>query len=120
MRWFVLDHDAQVLAVHAALLHTGQIIYFGGDENDQKQHNRAVVGDLSAIEHTRLFDCNSLAVLPTPSATSDIFCSNQVLLADGRLLIAGGTEAFPPEAPGQRGLDPFSWLSVIFRARKCE
>ena len=47
---------AEILAVHAALLHNGEILYFSGDEHDPgRQH-------LSMFDHARLFDCQALAV----------------------------------------------------------
>src|SRR3954451_6410352 len=61
---------AQVLAVHAALLHTGKIVYFSGDQHDPGQQA------LGLFDHARLFDCTTLAVTsPTPSPTiRDLFC----------------------------------------------
>jgi hypothetical protein len=102
MGWNVLPTGAQVLAVHAALLHTGQILYFGGDEHDAGQNDRR------QIDHTRLFDCASLTVSVVGSPASDLFCSGHAFLMDGRLLVAGGTEDFPtdqgPHAPHFPGL----------------
>jgi Domain of unknown function (DUF1929) len=89
--WTVLASDSEVLAVHAALLHTGKILYFGGDEHDRKQHM------MDKLDHSRLFDCETLQVESAPSPSSDVFCAGQALLADGRLLVAGGTESFPHE-----------------------
>ena len=118
MGWRVLPTGAQVLAVHAALLHTGQILYFGGDEHDAGQNDR------DEIDHTRLFDCASLTVSVVGSPTSDLFCSGHAFLMDGRLLVAGGTEDFPtdqgPHAPHFPGLrdasifEPWSrrWIPV--------
>ncbi|MFZ0222598.1 MAG: hypothetical protein WAM42_13020 [Candidatus Nitrosopolaris sp.] len=39
-RWVLLPNETEILAVHAALLHTGHIIYFSGDEFDEVIHNR--------------------------------------------------------------------------------
>jgi hypothetical protein len=89
--WTVLPNNSEVLAVHAAMLHTGKILYFAGDEHDREQH---MDNDLA---HTRLFDCQTLQVEPAPSPTSDVFCAGHAMLADGRLLVAGGTESFPHE-----------------------
>lgn len=89
--WEVLPQRAQVLAVHAALLHTGrggQILYFGGDEHDKGRHNRNV------IDHTRLFDCDTREIIWLPSPLTDVFCSGHAFLRDGRLIVAGGTETF--------------------------
>jgi Galactose oxidase-like, Early set domain len=89
--WQVPDDDSDVLAVHAAMLHTGKILYFGGDEHDRKQHVT------HQLDHTRLFDCETLQVGPAPSPTTDVFCAGHAMLGDGRLLVAGGTESFPHE-----------------------
>jgi len=80
--------NTQVLAVHAALLHSQKIMYFGGDENDKGQH------DSGNIEHTRFFDLTQGVVPFTKSPHSDVFCSGHAMLADGRMLVAGGTEQF--------------------------
>jgi hypothetical protein len=109
--WQVLPSDAQVLAVHAAMLRTGKILYFSGDEHDHMQHV------MHQIDHTRLFDCTTLRVEPAPSPTSDVFCAGHAMLGDGRLLVAGGTESFPHDMEtmheGYTGLRD-SW---IFRPR---
>jgi hypothetical protein len=91
---------AQILAVHAALLHTGKIVYFSGDEHDPGRHK------LGQFDHARLFDCTTLAITsPTPSPTiKDLFCCGHAFLPDGRLLVAGGTQAWMIERVG--GGDP--------------
>jgi Domain of unknown function (DUF1929) len=89
--WQVLPNGSEVLAVHAAMLHTGRILYFAGDEHDRNQHME------SQLDHTRLFNCGTLQVEPAPSPTTDVFCAGHAMLADGRLLVAGGTESFPME-----------------------
>jgi hypothetical protein len=91
---------AQVLAVHAALLHTGQILFFSGDEHDPGRHH------LHQFDHARLMDCQTLAISsPAPSPTiRDLFCCGHAFLADGRLLVGGGTEAWTLDQVG--GADP--------------
>lgn len=94
MRWFISNQSSEVLAVHAALLRTGRIIYFGGDEHDKGQHDR------NQIDHSRIFDCTTLQIQAIASPSTDVFCSGHAMLRDGRLLVAGGTEAFPFEVQG--------------------
>lgn len=79
---------AQILAVHAALLPTGKILFFGGDEHDPGRHH------LGLFDHARLFDCQTLAITsPAPAVgIRDLFCCGHAFLPDGRLLVAGGTE----------------------------
>ncbi|MGQ0779081.1 MAG: galactose oxidase-like domain-containing protein [Pseudonocardiales bacterium] len=88
-RWYqVGDQDAaEILAVHAALLPTGKIVYFGGDQHDSGLN---VSGD---VDHTRLFDCttHTITTITGLPGNSDLFCAGHAQLADGRILAAGGT-----------------------------
>ncbi len=109
---------AQVLAVHAALLpiRKGKILYFGGsswyegnlwksieneaDPESDPQYQQAK----SQIDHTRIYDCSTddpNRILSNPgSPDADLFCCGHAFLADGRLLIAGGTQHFPDSTEG--------------------
>jgi Domain of unknown function (DUF1929) len=89
--WNKLSNKAQVLAVLAAMLPTGKIIYFSGDEHDVHQH------DMNEIDHSRLFNCTTRQVEAVESPSTDVFCAGHAMLGDGRLLVAGGTESFPKE-----------------------
>jgi hypothetical protein len=88
-RWYQVGNNtaAEILAVHAALLHTGKILYFGGDQHDGGLNQS---GD---VDHTRLFDCATHAITAVTGlpGNSDLFCSGHAQLADGRILAAGGT-----------------------------
>ncbi len=97
-RWFRvedLDGDdmrADAFAVHVALVRTGQIVLFSGDQHNSAQ-NTAVPQD---IDHAQLFDCTSLSLQKIDAPTTDAFCTGHAFLPDGRLLVAGGTDKFPP------------------------
>jgi hypothetical protein len=88
-RWFQVGGNtaAEILAVHAALMHTGKIVYFGGD-----QHTSAL-NSSGDVDHTRLFDCSTFAITAVTGLPGnvDLFCSGHAQLADGRILAAGGT-----------------------------
>jgi hypothetical protein len=88
-RWRRVGGDtfAEILAVHAALLPTGKIVYFGGDQHTSSLNTS---GD---VDHTRLFDCASetLSTVTGLPGNADLFCSGHALLEDGRLLAGGGT-----------------------------
>ena len=93
MPWNIVVANSEVLAIHAALLPTGEILYFGGDEHSMAQH------DAGNIDHTRIFRLSDNAILPMTSPTTDVFCSGHAQLADGRIVVAGGTEAWAGETP---------------------
>ena len=87
--WKITVSEAEVLGVHAALLPTGHIIYFTGNQYDIEEQAT------NQFQHTRLYDCAADRVLYmcSPSAEDDVFCCGHAMLPSGRLLIAGGSEA---------------------------
>jgi hypothetical protein len=118
MPWQLLPGRAEIIAIHAAYMGFGQILYFGGDQHDPK-HNEVHVFDA-----TRLFDCGSGTVRPIASLHFDAFCSGHAFLGASnivKLLVAGGTEQFPQHAagihhdhfPGLRNAAIFSSLDFI-------
>ena len=99
MRCFVVPDGApstvqgtfsEIIAIHAALLPTGKIVYFAGEQHDPGQFANHL------FDHARLFDTSTLAVsacTPAPEIT-DLFCSGHAFVEGGSLLIAGGTARF--------------------------
>ena len=86
-------NKSEVLAVHAALLHTGHILYFGGDEHDPARNVRGRT-DRSVLHTARLFDCSTNEVSTVQQLNTDVFCCGHAFLEDGRLIVAGGTGSF--------------------------
>ncbi len=82
--WELLPCNSQVLAVHAALLHTGKVLFFAGSGNDELYTTglRSVVWDYEN------------GGFHQPVTPIDVFCAHQTFLADGRLLVVGGTETY--------------------------
>ena len=85
-------------AVHAALLPSGPlgaVLYYSGNRWDGTNHNTG------NVDHTALMDYQSRTATRPGSPTGpgglapnnylDVFCSGHALLADGRVLIGGGT-----------------------------
>jgi hypothetical protein len=86
--WRLLENDSGVLAVHAALLHTGGVMFFAGSSNDEDRHAAQQLG--TAVWHY------PSAQLSAPETPVDLFCCGHAFLPDGRLLAAGGTEQYDP------------------------
>jgi len=80
-----LHHGSEVLAIHAALLGDGRVLYFSGSEHNAEQSKAGL------IDHSRIFDPKTNAITTIPSPTHDLFCAGHAFLADSRLLVAGGT-----------------------------
>lgn len=91
MRWNLLSIEADILAVHAALLHTGEILFFTGNEFWGTQH------DNHLYDHVRLFNCQTLEItkLSIPDNISDLFCCGHAFFGNGNLLMAGGSKDLP-------------------------
>ncbi|MGW2637342.1 galactose oxidase-like domain-containing protein [Streptomyces sp. NPDC001348] len=72
--------------IHAALLHTGKVLLVAGSGNNQKNFDRKKFD-------TRIWDPvkGTIKKIPTPN---DLFCTGHTQLADGHLLIAGGTKRY--------------------------
>lgn len=89
-RWSVLTVPLPVRAVHSTLLRTGKVLLIAGSGNNPDQFRagsfRAALWDPVA---------NTSQTLAVPK---DMFCSGHVTLPDGRVLIQGGTKAYPSTA----------------------
>ncbi len=86
--WRLLEETSQVLAVHAALLHTGGVMFFAGSSNDEYRHADHQYG--TALWHYPASEFSR------PDTPVDLFCCGHAFLPDGRLLACGGTEQYDP------------------------
>ena len=84
--WRLLENDSVVNPVHAALLHTGSVLFFAGSGNDVERH--AALQYATAVWHY------PAAMYSQPPTPVDLFCCGHSFLADGRLLASGGTEQY--------------------------
>ncbi|MDP9687696.1 UNVERIFIED_ORG: hypothetical protein J2W82_001352 [Pseudomonas mohnii] len=107
MAWTHLKDHAGILAVHAAYMGFGKILYFSGDQHDpgNNQHHQ--------VDATRLFDCTTFAVTDPGSPGYDTFCCGHAFLVAAnqvKLLAAGGTDHFPDKDPIHLHQDHFPGL----------
>ncbi|WP_067813729.1 galactose oxidase-like domain-containing protein [Nocardia inohanensis] len=86
--WRILDFGTEINPVHAALLHTGDVLFFAGSGNDPDRHDAHEF-------RTRVWHYPNPG-LAAPDTPIDLFCVGQAFLPDGRLLAAGGTERYDP------------------------
>jgi hypothetical protein len=78
--WQLLPESSEVVAVHAALLPTGEVVYYSGNTGP----------DVPA--QVRVWNPADGSVRTPPNAPdTDLFCSGHALLPDGRLFVCGGT-----------------------------
>lgn len=99
MPWSVHPTGSEILAIHAALLPTNQVLLFGGSEHNAAQNES---GNPADLDNTRLFNLaqGAPAIEAVGSPNTDVFCSGHAFLSDGRLLVAGGTEDWGGEHGG--------------------
>ncbi len=85
--WHVTRDPSPVRAVHVVLLHTGKVLLVAGSGNDLRNFE-------AGMFKTSLWD-------PTTETFQDVatpwdaFCSGHAIIPDGRVLVAGGTSAYP-------------------------
>lgn len=93
MGW-ILGGVADTLAVHAALLPTGHILYFGGTDYNPNAHS---------VFHARLFNCANFEISLIEPPATDVFCCGHSLVEGSRLIVAGGTAVYP-DGTGPHGV----------------
>ena len=86
-KWTVSDTQLPLRTIHSTMLKDGRLLLIAGSGNQADQFRagtfKAAVWDPGANTFTNL------------TVPEDMFCSGHVTLADGRVLIAGGTANFP-------------------------
>lgn len=99
-------HDSfhlDTVAVHLALLRTGKIIAFTGDDADIGNWN---------IGKSSLWDPANPDTKENPPLGRNLFCSGHCFLSDGRLLVAGGQSTVSP--PYTYGILSFFGILQLF------
>lgn len=91
-KWEVLDAPLPLRSIHSTLLSDGRVLLIAGSGNDGGAFNagtfKATVWDPATGAFTDV---------PVPY---DMFCAGHVTLGDGKVLIGGGTLAFPTSGEG--------------------
>src|SRR4030088_1604992 len=113
--WTDLPFTSEVLAVHAAVLHTGKVMFFAGSGNVKQRQESPDFGNTNKKIYTRGVGDSSapptngdenffhpVAITGDNGRVFDFFCGGDSFLADGRLLSAGGTLAYPGHVSGRR------------------
>ena len=102
--WQVLPYDSQVLAIHAALLRTGHVLFFAGSGNNTVRDADPSYGDVTQGMWTSVVwdpqapagaNFAHPATLPRADGRPfDFFCCGHAPLTDGRILAGGGNLAY--------------------------
>lgn len=90
--WQVLSSQLPIRALHSTLLYDGRLLLIAGSGNNEPNFS---AGTFKAVVWTP--NTNTFQDIPVPY---DMFCAGHVTLPDGKVLIAGGTEAYPGSADG--------------------
>ncbi|WP_239393408.1 galactose oxidase early set domain-containing protein, partial [Frankia sp. CiP3] len=94
--WQTLPYDSPVRSVHATVLRTGNVLLVAGSGN-----NGAAAAKNQFVSKVWNPSTGEFADVPTQE---DLFCVGHTQLADGRILLAGGTLAYPTPTTNYKGL----------------
>ena len=89
--WELVKSRFSYLPVHIALLHTGQVLAFGGSGNDPDYLDDPFPaeifepGDIEKDNNGRVYSISNDGI------EGDLFCAGHTFLPDGRLFVNGGT-----------------------------
>jgi hypothetical protein len=102
--WQILPYNSQVLAIHAAMLRTGRVLFFSGSGNNTARVADPNFGSVAAGLYTSVVwnpqapAGQEFSHPPTISRQDgrpfDFFCGGDTFLADGRVISAGGTQDY--------------------------
>src|SRR5438067_13684045 len=112
-QWSTLAYTMPINPVHAALLHTGKVLIVSGSGNDP---SNAFPSNTNPDYESAIWDPQA-GKITTQRVAWDMFCNGMSVMADGRVLINGGTATYGALAPVGGASDiPFTGLgnSSIF------
>jgi hypothetical protein len=105
-KWELLSFPSGVLAVHAALLHTGKVLFFAGSGSSRTRFEAQNFGNVAdGVFVSVVWDPNAAppnnfmhpaTLFAADGRPFDFFCGSDSFLPDGRLLSAGGTIGYGP------------------------
>jgi hypothetical protein len=110
-RWELLPYSSKVLAIHAATLPGGKVLFYSGSGNSQVRDASPDYGDIAKGIYTSVMWDPAAGDSFTHPATVhgpdgkpfDFFCGGDTFLPDGTLLSAGGNLAYPGNGHGTLG-----------------
>jgi Domain of unknown function (DUF1929)/Kelch motif/Galactose oxidase, central domain len=97
--WEVLSYQSPILPIHAALLSPGtdgraKVLFLAGSGN--KPNNTGCTNCSAVWDYEQGTFLQPQTPLNSAGNPIDFFCAGQAFLADGRLLVMGGTEQYDP------------------------
>ncbi len=93
----LLEDESEILPVHAALLHTDEVLYFAGSGNDPDKFR-------DGFRETRIWNPTGNVVRPVARVGPDLFCAGHCHLEDGCILAAGGNKFYVWHLPIFQGI----------------
>ena len=110
--WEPIKYKFKNLPVHLALLHTGQVLAFGGSGNDPRYLKKPFPADVFEPNEIGK-DNGKIFTISNDGIEGDIFCAGHTFLADGKLLVAGGTYKYDGSVLNGK-IPPFSGLEHTY------
>jgi len=114
-KWDIIKLQFKHLPVHISLMHTGEILAFGGSGNEKEMEGKWYLPEIFTPDYTGNTD-GQIKEISDSGIDGDLFCAGHAYLPDGRLFIAGGTYRYDGIFGLELPFPPFSGLeqSYIF------
>ena len=112
--WRVIEPHFKHLPIHIALLHTGNVLAFGGSGNDPSKLTKWDKPEIYEPDYTGKTDGRVYEIPDDGIIQGDIFCVGHAFLPDGKLFLAGGTFRYDGVFGRLSPLIPFSGLEHAY------
>lgn len=132
-KWELLKFHSEIVAVHAALLPTGKVLFFAGSGSSENRFRSPIFGRIDkGILTSVVWDPQAMppgnfshppTILDAGGRAFDFFCGGDTYLPDGRLISVGGTINYNPYRgrPDAMAFDPqtekWSFLASMAHGR---
>jgi len=112
-KWEIIKPEFENLPIHISLMHTGEVLAFGGSANVKEMQGKWYPPEIFKPDYTWNTD-GEIKQISDKGIQGDLFCAGHAYLPDGKLFIAGGTFRYDGLPGIESAFPPFSGLEQAY------